>query len=210
MKRLAILCGLIGPIFFAVVVTGMTILKYDFLRGLGWHPLHYPTFDWPSGLALGPYGGVMTTTFIFSGLMMSIFALRLGADLATVRRTSFTSARIGSILFALAGLAMAGLAFTTDPTIRSTPATWHGRLHDASFVSLGLTLLPAMIFLGCAFQNDPRWSRLAPYTWITAALILPAFILKGIAFYLFLAGVLLWCEVVAWQLHQLFASRPHR
>jgi len=220
MNRLGVISGLIGPIFFGLVVSVLTILNHDFLRGLGWHPLHAPTFDWPSGLALGPFGGLMTATFILSGLMLSLFALRLGAHLANVRRTSevrrtyFTSGAIGSALFALAGLALMGLAFTTDPTgvypaLRgSTPPTWHGRLHDASFVLLGLTLLPAMLFLGRAFQRYARWSRLAVYTWITAALIIPAFILKGIAFYLFLGGVLLWSEVIAWRLNRLSPGPP--
>ena len=74
MKKAAVLGGLIGPILFAFVVTTLTILKYDFLLTLGWHPLKAPTFDWPSGLALGKYGWIMTLTFITSGLMMTIFA----------------------------------------------------------------------------------------------------------------------------------------
>lgn len=238
MKRLGLLSGLIGPVLFLVMVTALTILKFDFLLGLGWHPLRAPTFDWPSGLALGPYGALMTATFLLCGAMMSLFALRLRACLNVgaavqlphvrrtlvlstfaplsvnsakdlVRRTYFTSARIGSTLLALAGLALMGLAFTTDPTgvfpaLRgSTPATWHGRLHDASFVLLGLTLLPAMLFLGRAFRSDPRWRGLAIYTWATAAFVIPAFILKGPAFYVFLAAVLLWSETLAWRLNQI-------
>ena len=72
---------LLGPILFAVVLTTLTIIKYDFLLSLGWDPINAPTFDWPSGLALGKYGFVMTATFIISGLLMFIFALRLKADL---------------------------------------------------------------------------------------------------------------------------------
>ena len=101
------------------------------------------------------------------------------------------------IRFGFSGLAPAGLAFTTDPTIRTTPVTLHGRLHDLSFVLLGLMLLPAMTFLGQAFQDDSRWRSLSLYTWITVALAIPAFILKGIAFYGFLGSVLLWNEIIA-------------
>jgi len=93
-----------------------------------------------------------------------------------------------------------GIAFTTDPTIRSTPATWHGRLHDLSFVLLGMTLPPAMILLGFAFRDDQYWSNLSYYTWITVALALPTFWLKGAAFYVFLLAVLIWCEVIAFRL----------
>ena len=191
MKRIL----LIGPILFATVVTTLTIIKYDFLRGLGWDPIRDPTFDWPSGLSLGAYGFIMTATFIISGLLMSALALRLYSDLKPGAATI-----MGSFLLVCAGLALAGLAFTTDPTIRSTPATWHGRLHDTSFVLLGLSLMPAMIFLGAALRDDTRWRSYGLYTWITAALAIPTFVLKGAAFYVFLLAILLWTELVAWKL----------
>lgn len=183
---------MIGPLFFGVVLATLTIIKYDFLLSLGWHPLLAPTFDWPSGLALGEHGWIMTTAFLLSGFMMILFASGLRLSLPPVR-----PALIGSLLLSLAGVALMGIAFTTDPTLRTTPATWHGRLHDLSFVLLGLTLMPAMIFLGFAFREQPHWSNLSRYTWITVALALPAFWLKGAAFYVFMLAVLIWCEVIA-------------
>jgi len=111
---------------------------------------------------------------------------------------------IGSALLVVAGLALAGLAFTTDPTLRSTPATWHGRLHDLSFVLLGLTLIPSMLVLGKAFRDDPRWRGFGVYTWITAALAIPTFALKGAAFYVFLLAVLVWSELVAARVEHVF------
>ena len=194
MKRLILL----GPILFAVVLATLTIIQYDFMRGLGWHPINDPTFDWPSGLALGKYGFVMTATFIISGLLIFIFALRLKTDLRPAR-----TSQAGSVLLALSGLALAGLAFTTDPTIRDYPATWHGPLHDLSFVLLGLTLFPAMIVLGFAFRNDERWRNLSLYTWLTLAFAIPAFILKGAAFYVFLFAILLWNEIAAIRLNKI-------
>ncbi len=193
MKRILLL----GPILFASVTTGLTLIKYDFLRGLGWDPVYAPTFDWPSGLALGSYGIVMIATFIVSGVLMSLLGLRLRLRAALELGVA---SKTGSFLLACAGLALAGLAFTADPTIRATPATWHGRLHDLSFVVLGLTLMPSMLFLGEAFRNDPRWRAFGLYTWATAALAIPTFVLKGAAFYLFLFAVLLWTEVIAWKL----------
>ena len=49
-------------------------------------------------------------------------------------------------------------------------STWHGRLHDLSFVLLGLTLMPAMLLLGFAFRQDKHWRSHSPYTWATMAL----------------------------------------
>ena len=193
--KLAARAGMIGPFLFGVVLITLTVLKYDFLLSLGWHPLQAPTFDWPSGLALGSYGWIMTTTFILSGLMMTLFASGLRFSLPPIRR-----AQIGTRLLTLAGLALMGLAFTTDPTLTSTTRTWHGLLHDASFVLLGLTLMPAMIFLGFAFRDNKYWNNLSYYTWITVALALPTFWLKGAAFYVFILAVLIWCEVIAFRL----------
>jgi hypothetical protein len=182
----------LGPILFAVVLVTLTVVKYNFMRSLGWHPLYAPTFDWPSGLALGKYGFVMTAAFVLSGFLISALALRLKADLK-----SGPASRAGSTLFILSGLALAGLAFTTDPTLRTPPATWHGILHDLSFVLLGLTLFPAMILLGLAFRQDENWRDLSRYTWLALGLAVPAFILKGAAFYVFLFCILVWCEVLA-------------
>jgi hypothetical protein len=198
MTKLAARVGILGPLLFGSIVTTLTILKYDFLISLGWHPTLRPTFDWPSGLALGDYGWVMTATFLLSGLFMAIFASGLRLRLP---RTALTF--LSTLALTCAGLALAGLAFTTDPTIRSTPATWHGRLHDLSFVALGLTLMPAMILLGLVFRQDERWKNLSTYTWITVALAFPTFWLKGAAFYVFMLAVLVWSEVVALKLRSI-------
>ncbi|MCK6585888.1 MAG: DUF998 domain-containing protein, partial [Anaerolineales bacterium] len=193
MKRVILL----GPILFASVLTILTLVNYEFLLNLGWHPINDPTFDWPSGLALGRFGGVMTATFIATGFIMTLFARRLFLDL---KRTA--PSKLGTTLMAFAGLFLAALAFTTDPTIRDYPATWHGHLHDLSFIFLGLTLFPAMIVLGFAFRADERWKNLAVYTWGTLALAGPAFFLKGAAFYVFLFAILVWNEIAASRLNQ--------
>ena len=73
-----------------------------------------------------------------------------------------------------AGFGLIGLISPTDKTIdkiiHMLPSTWHGRLHDASFVVIGLTLMPAMLLLGYIFLKDEHWRDLAVYTWGTAAL----------------------------------------
>jgi hypothetical protein len=137
----------------------------------------------------------MTLTFLLSGLMMTLFAYGLRLGLPRSRWTS-----LSTWLLAVAGLGMVGLTFTTDPTIRSTPHTWHGLLHDSFFVLLGLTFMPAMILLGFVFRNDPHWANLATYTWVTVALAVPTFWIKGLAFYIFLLAALIWCEVIAFRL----------
>jgi len=198
MIKFAARVGTIGPILFGGALFTLTLLKFDFLLSLGWDPIHDPTFDWPSGLALGDYGWIMTLIFIVSGLMMTIFASGLRLSLPRSRLTFYSTAALS-----LAGIALAGLAFTTDPTIRSTPATWHGMLHDLSFVLLGLTFMPGMILLGFAFRQSDQWRSLSNYSWLTAFCAAPAFGLKGAAFYIFLLLALAWCEVIAIRLYGL-------
>ena len=193
--KLAARAGMIGPFIFGIVLISLTILKFDFLLSIGWHPFRAPTLDWPSGLALGDYGWVMTVTFILMGFMMIVFASGLRLGLPPVR-----PALIGTVLISLAGFGLIGLASTTDPTLTTITRTWHGLLHDASFVLVGLTLMPGMIFLGFAFRDSNDWNDLSLYTWITVALALPTFFLKGAAFYVFLIAILIWCEVIAFRL----------
>jgi len=199
--RLAALAGMIGPCLFGSVLVVLTVVEYDFMRSLGWEPLSVSTSVWPSGLALGPYGYVMTVAFLVNGLLVGVFALGLGQ---TLPRT--TPSRLATTLLLLAGLAMLGLAFTTDATNQATRATWHGTVHDLSFAGLGFTLFPSMLAFGWAFRRSSGWRGLSMYTWLTAALAVPTFALKGVAFYLFLMAVFVWTAKVAWRLKKMGAQ----
>jgi hypothetical protein len=188
--KLAALAGICGPILFAVVVTGLTVAQADFMRTLGWNP-QGPVIDWPSGLARGPYGWLMTITFFICGALMAFFAY--GLKLALQENLATT-------LLMLAGFAMMGLIFTTDSTLSPAPRTWHGLLHDGFFAVLGFTLMPGMLLLGRVFQENNPWKNLSIYTWGTLALVIPTFWLKGAAFYIFLLAILTWSEVIAFRL----------
>ncbi len=195
--RLAALAGTIAPIVFAVIVIGLTIAEADFMRSLGWEPLG-TVRDWPSGLAVGPYGWVMTINFFVCGAMMAFFAY--GLKLAFQEKLATT-------LLMIAGFAMMGLIFTTDPTLRHLH-TWHGFLHDSFFAILGVTLMLGMLLLGHVFRVNDPWKNLSVYTWGTLALVIPTFWLKGMAFYVFLLAILIWTEVIAARLSKLHLSWP--
>jgi hypothetical protein len=160
------------------------------MRTLAWNPLG-PVIDWPSGLALGPLGWLMTATFFVCGGMMAFFAYGLKLALHD---------KFPTTLLMLAGFAMMGLIFTTDPTLTTVSRTWHGLLHDGFFAALGLTLMPGMLLLGRILQKNDRWKNLSLYTWATLALVIPTFWLKGVAFYIFLLAILIWSEVIAFRL----------
>ena len=158
LPRIGAAAGVIGPLLFAAVTLTLTILQYSFMRSLGWDPLSRPTFDWPSGLALGPLGELMTITFIVSGILLSVFVWGLRTELRD------TNGQISTILLTWAVVAMMGLAFTTDRTLSLMPSTWHGRLHDLSFMALGLLLIPAMILCAISFRRTNSWNRLSLLT----------------------------------------------
>lgn len=186
----AALAGILAPIVFAVIVTGLTFAEASFMHSIGWEPFGN-VLDWPSGLAMGPYGWLMTINFFVCGIMMAFFAYGLKFALRDKFATTF---------LVFSGFAMMGLVFTTDPTIRSYPKTWHGFLHDGFFAALGVTMMLGMLLLGRAFQEYDHWKNLSIYTWITLVLVIPTFWLKGLFFYIFLLAILIWCEVVAFRL----------
>ena len=186
------MAGTAGPALFGGVVVTLTVLERDFMSTLGWDPLAAPTRDWPSGLALGPLGLVMTFTFIACGILLVIFALGLYRTYREAR-----GGTAASVLLACAGLAMSLLAFPTDPTYRRLPLTWHGTLHDAAFGLLGAALCLSLAAFGLAFRAQAKRRAIVLFSWATAALVVPSFAVKGIVFYAFLAAFLAWCEAAA-------------
>ncbi len=191
--KLAARVGMIAPIVFAMIVIGLTIAEANFMRSIGWQPFGN-VLDWPSGLAMGPYGWLMTINFFITGGMMAFFAYGLKLALQD---------KLATTLMMLAGIAMMGLIFTTDPTHRSYPKTWHGFLHDSFFAILGVMMMFGMLLLGRVFQKNDQWKNLSIYTWATLALVIPTFWLKGLAFYAFLLAILIWTEVIAVKLSKL-------
>jgi hypothetical protein len=185
---------MVGPMLLGGTITTLTIVQRDFLRSLGWHPINAPTTDWPSGLALGPYGAAMTGTFIVSGGLLALFAL--GLHQAIDRAED----RTGPVLLVVAGGATMLLAFRTDPSIGSTGRTVVGLIHDVAFGILGVSLLGALFTLARRFRQDPYWRGHALYTVVTALIVAPAFWFKGLMFYVFLMNILLWFELTAWRL----------
>ena len=203
--RTAVVAGTVGPLAFGLTVAGLSVAEYDFMRGLGWHPISAPTFDWPSGLALGPYGLLMTLAFVVGGAGLAFLAFGVGRSLR-----AGAVGRIAVALLVLAGVAMAALASPTDPTLTTRVATVTGRIHDLSYVALGLSLFPAILLFAVAFRRDPAWRPLSIWTLLTLALAAPAFILKGPAFYVFLAAVLVWVEAVAATLRRVGSATVSR
>lgn len=132
---------------FALVVVALTVVQYDFMIGSGWRPLEDPAGAWPSGLTLGTYGWAQSLNFAASGLLLVVFAAGLHRGLAG-------DSKVGPALLALSGVAMALLAFETDPIVRAGPRTLPGWVHDLAFVLFIVSLVPAFYFLWRRMRDD--------------------------------------------------------
>lgn len=112
----------------------------------------------------------------------------------------------------MSGAALVLLAFKTDPYLSDGPQTWHGWIHGLAFILLVLSLLPALLFWWWRLRRDPRWRGYDLYTLISAVLYVALLFASAAqwAFYLFLAVVLAWIEVMAIRLHtaENAAARP--
>ena len=176
---------MVGPVLFAATLLALTVIQYDFMLGMGWRPIADPANAWPSGLALGPYGWAQNASFVLSGTLLALFAagLHLG-----MRGGSW----IGPALLCVAGAAMALMGFETDPIQSQGPPTLHNLIHDLAFALFVLALLPAFFFLWWRFGEDTLWRDHGRYTFATGMIATLSLFLPGVAYYLFIAVVLVW------------------
>ncbi len=197
--RAAAVAGIIGPVLFAATLLALTVLQYDFMLGIGWRPLADPAGACPSGLALGPHGWAQDASFVVSGLLLMLFAagLHLGAT---------DGSWIGPAFLFVAGAAMALMGFETDPIQSTGPRTLHNLIHDLAFALFVLALLPAFFFLWRRFREDVFWRDHARYTLATGVIATLSLFLPGVAYYLFIAVVLVWFEVTALKLLRTISS----
>jgi hypothetical protein len=191
---------MIGAAGFAVVVVFLTFTQLGFMVELGWKPLGTSDVPWPSGLALGPLGWLQVLNFAFFGLTLIVFALGLNRGVAPSGRLPWA----GPAFLMVAGVALVLAAFKADPHTMQGSQTWHGAIHLLAFLLLVLSFLLALFFWRRRLSRDPRWRGYATYTLITALLYI-ALLFTSIwqwGFYLFLANVLLWVELMALQLRR--------
>lgn len=193
-ERNGALAGMIGPAMFAFIAVVLTALQFNFLLGLGWDPVGVSDVPWPSALALGPYGSLQILNFVLFGSMLVVFAAGLHRGVAQSGRVSW----IGPALLIVAGVALIVLAFKADPHMSARAHTWHGLIHLAAFLLMGLSFLFSLLFLWRRMVRDPPWRGYGWYSLVSAGLAVLLFFVPGqLAVYLFFAVLLVWVEVVA-------------
>ncbi len=191
--------GIAGVAWLIAVIVLLSAVQAEFMRTLGWHPVNAPTLDWPSGLALGPYGWLMTTTFGASAVALAIFGTGSIQWMRDVGPDQSTRA-VCPTGISLAAIGMCGLMFETDPTIGTTAATWHGRLHDASYVVLGIGVAAWMLCHARVCIAHTSLRRHAALTLVCLTLMVLGFVLKGLLFYGVFAAMAVWIVMHAIQI----------
>jgi hypothetical protein len=182
---------MVGPVLFGLVITLLTLLQYDFLVGLGWHPIAPSEVVWPSGLALGPYGWIQVANFVLFGVLLIAFAVGLHRGAVAGKWTP-----AGPVLIGVAGIAFILSGFKTDPY--GIPETLHAWIHGIAFFVIVLSLLPAFFFVWWRLRKDPAWRGYDRFSLISGMLYVVSFFLPGIiGTYALLAVVLIWIEVLA-------------
>lgn len=189
--RRAGMAGVFGVSLFAATVVSLTVVEYDFMLGIGWEPLSDPGGAWPSGLSLGEHGWVMNAAFAISGVLLMFFA-------AGLRRS--VRGGFGAALLFVSGVAMAMMAFETDPIMREGPRSLHGWVHDVSFIVFALSMLAGMFFLWREFRKSPAWKTHSRRTLASGLVAVVCLGLPGVAYYFFIAALLVWLFATALKL----------
>lgn len=196
----AAVAGMAGVLSFAATLVFLTAIQYGFMLSIGWRPIADPGGAWPSGLALGPHGWIMNVSFILSGALLMVFAVGL-------RRRLRGEPNIGPALLFASGAAMALMSFETDPILREGPRSFHGWIHDISFIVFAISLLASMFFLWNGFRKDAAWRSHARYTLATGIMAIVCLVLPGVAYYLFIAVLLAWIFTTAMRLRRVAMMR---
>jgi len=198
LKRLA-LAGIIGPIWFALLIALSDLIQYSFLMAHGYNPA---TVSPISANELGPYGWIQEANFAVFGLLEILFAAGLYRSVKGGRLAKLTS--VGFVF--VIGVAMLLSTFTVDPydpaTGNALVHTWHGTIHTNAFNLFAMSFILACLTMTWRFRKDVRWRGYAWYSLAVGVVAFPVFALPVpdtfSSFYVWLAVFpLAWLELVA-------------
>ena len=129
----------------------------------------------PAEYAVGPFGYLMTSAFL--SLSMGTWALVLGLGRDLPHRGLL---RIGIIFLALWGVGLlVAAAFPIDP--EGAPQTLAGTIHGINGPLIFLSLMIGMNLVSRGFKSDPRWRQIHRFAAALALLMIPEFVVGGVA-----------------------------
>ena len=197
--RLAGRGGVAAVVALPIVMFLLTLVEADFLRSQGWSPVGRTETQWPSLLALGPGGWLMSAAFAVSAIATFGVAHALWS-VATDRR-----GRILAALVALGSVGLAGVTFPADPP--GGEATWHAAIHNGLYPLIPLTTIVAAVLCAVA-PPAGRWlnatfvrvSRLLAPLMVVFILATSIDPVAQLARYFAFASFLTWLGLLSWRL----------
>lgn len=180
----------------ALVMVAMTIAERRYLQAVGWSPIHRTPTEWPSILALGPRGWLLTVSFLIAGVLGAF----IGVELGNVAPT--WGLRIAAVMFTIMNIMLMLVAFSADSP-DATGTSLHGRVHDTAYPLLLLAATVSAVLMATNREVDACWRRLRFTSRVAAALLLCSAAVTNIdtiaqaGRYLLLTVLLGWAHTVA-------------
>ena len=156
---------IIGTTYFALVIVAMHFVRPDI------NPIDRPTSEY----AVGPFGYVMTSAFL--SLSVGTWALVLGLRRDRPHRGPL---RIGTTFLALWGVGLL-VAATFPIDLEGAPQTLPGAIHGINGPLTFLSLTIGMNLVSRGFKSDPRWRQIHRFALTLALLMIPEFVVGGVA-----------------------------
>lgn len=133
--RVSGLAGIGGAGLLIVVMVGLTFREHTFLATRNWSPIARSKTEWPSILAVGPQGWLMSTAFVLT----SVCTVLLACGFTATRRERWLGA-----LLAVVAIGLLGVAFPADdPDV--TGGSWHAAIHNGLYPLIPIATVAAAI-----------------------------------------------------------------
>jgi hypothetical protein len=190
------LAARLAPAGLALVLLVLSFSERDYLRAIGWSPVRRTRTEWPSVLALGPHGWVLTTAFVAAGAL----AVPVGWWLLTAAGQRVLYA--GSILFIVMGAGVMAVAFSADPPTASRES-WHAHIHNLAYPVLVVAAISSAVLFSFAQSDERDWCRLRTASrrvWpvFLAGVLMSSFnTIAELGRYVLIGGLLVWAYTTA-------------
>jgi Protein of unknown function (DUF998) len=190
------LAARLAPAGLAFVLLVLSFTERDYLRAIGWSPVRRTRTEWPSVLALGPHGWVLTAVFAAAGAL----AMPVGWWLLISSRQHVLD--IGSILFIVVGAGVMGVAFPADPPT-AVKESWHAHIHNLAYPVLVVAAISSAALFSFARSDERDWrglrtaSRLVLPVLLAGVLISSLDSIAELGRYVLIGGLLVWAYTTA-------------
>jgi hypothetical protein len=190
------LAARLAPAGLALVLLVLSFSERDYLRAIGWSPVRRTGTEWPSVLALGPHGWVLTVAFVATGAL----AVPVGWWLliSATQRVLYA----GSILFIVMGAGVMTVAFSADPPT-ALRESWHAHIHNLAYPVLVVAAISSAALFSLVRSDERDWrglrtpSRLVLPVLLAGGLISSFDTIAELGRYVLIGGLLVWAYATA-------------